>query len=283
MLAELSKKILIIEDDATTRSLFLQSLNAEGFETIVAQNATLGIQQAQTHLPDLVICDLLMSDMDGFNVLIQLRQNPLTAIIPFIFLTANNTRIAVRKAMELGADDYLSKPATIDELLRAITIRFKKQSLLRQSHQINQSQIPELLSSEFIFPTSSHLQEVFDYIESHYHEGITLSNVAEAVGYSPAYLTTQVAKQTGVTVNNWIVKRRMAASRHLLKNTTQSIEEVATKLGYQNPCHFSRQFRQHHHVSPSSWRKQHQFLQVSRNPKLQFPKNRQLSNSLPLR
>ena len=102
------------------------------------------------------------------------------------------------------------------------------------------------------------MKKVFDYIEANYQEGITLSDVAEAVGYSSAYLTNQVAKQTGYPINVWIIKRRMVAALPLLKNTNQTIEEISTNLGYQSACHFSRQFRQYNHTSPTDWRKKNQ-------------------------
>ncbi|MBK1986528.1 response regulator transcription factor [Sphaerospermopsis aphanizomenoides BCCUSP55] len=280
MMHESSKKILVIEDDAATRHIFLDGLEAEGFVTIGAENGLAGIQQAQAHLPDLVICDLIMPDMDGYSVLTKLRQDHLTAIIPLIFLTASNTKTSLRKAMELGADDYLSKPCTVDELLKAINIRLEKQAIFQRwyaNNSHNSQSSPEITpkseNSESIFPNLPHLQQVFDYIERHYHQGITLSDVAEAVGYSSPYLTNQVAKQTGESVNVWIVKRRMAAACSLLKNTNLTIEEIATKIGYQNACHFSRQFRQYHHLSPTIWRKENQSRQVSQPTKLQFLKN----------
>jgi YesN/AraC family two-component response regulator len=287
MIRESLKKILVIEDDAPTRNIFLNGLEAEGFVAIGAENGLVGIQQAQEHLPDLVICDLMMSDIDGYTVVTKLRQDHVTAVIPFIFLTASNTMASMRKAMDLGADDYLTKPLTVNDLLRAIAIRLEKLSLLKYCYAANSHQVSELadgsLNSEFIFPPVTHLKEVFDFIEANYHKGITLSDVAQAVGYSSAYLTTQVGKETGETVNVWIVKRRMAAACTLLKNTNQTIEEIATKLGYQTACHFSRQFRQYHNLSPTIWRKQNQFVQIPKTAKLQFIKNRSpLVNDLPL-
>jgi YesN/AraC family two-component response regulator len=269
MMQESTKKILIIEDDATTRNLFLDGLQAEGFDTIGAHNGAIGIQQAQEHSPDLIICDIMMPDMNGYAVLTALRQEPITAIIPFIFLTGSNTPEDVRKGMESGADDYLTKPSTVEQLLRAIATRLEKQTQIRywcaiNSHQMSASLPTPKTSSEepleFNFPSVPQLKEVFDYIEAHYQEGITLCDVAQAVGYSSAYLTNRVAKKTGDTVNTWIVKRRMAAARYLLQNTDQSIEQIATSLGYQNACHFSRQFRQHNEIPPQSWRKKHQLM-----------------------
>jgi YesN/AraC family two-component response regulator len=267
MMHESSKKILIVEDDTITRTIFLDGLQAEGFDTIDAENGNVGIQKAQEHLPDLVICDIKMPDMDGFGVLTALRQDPVTAIIPFIFLTGSDSKASLRKGMELGADDYITKPCTVQQLLRAISARLEKQAKLMQywyaaccqklSQPVAALQA-SLGDSKSIFPTVPQLKEVFEYIEANYDQGITLCDVAEAVGYSSAYLTNRVAKITGETVNGWIVKRRMTAARSLLQDTDQTIEQIASSLGYQNACHFSRQFRQHHGVPPQTWRKEHQ-------------------------
>ncbi|BAZ48433.1 AraC family two component transcriptional regulator [Nostoc sp. NIES-4103] len=275
MIQDSAKKILVIEDDAVTRNLFLKGLQTKGFDVITAENGLVGIQQAQQHLPDLVICDIIMPKMDGYSVLTALRQNPLTAIIPFIFLTGSDTRASVRKGMDLGADDYVTKPSTLEELLRAIASRLRKQANFQNwcatgldkptkpvsvvsTSAIAQNIDEAIPCNQFTFPSDPQLKEVFDFIEAYYHQGITLSDVAVAVGYSSAYLTNRVARQTGETVNCWIVKRRMAGARFLLQNNNQTVEQIATELGYQSVCHFSRQFRQHHGLPPDAWRKQHQ-------------------------
>jgi YesN/AraC family two-component response regulator len=269
MINVIPKKILVIEDDALTRNMYLDGLESEGFKMISASNGTIGIEQAVSNLPDLVICDILMPDLDGFTVLRKLRQNPLTAVIPFIFLTGRGSQEDFRKGMESGADDYITKPATVQQLLKAIATRLeKKQAFLRYCYanynDMSPSRINGVVASneeKSIFPIVPQLKEVFDFIEANYQKGITLSDVAQAVGYSAAYLTNRVAKITGETVNSWIVKRRMAAARYLLKNTSQNIEEIATNVGYQNACHFSRQFRQHHDIPPQAWRKKHQMME----------------------
>ncbi|WGV25159.1 response regulator transcription factor [Halotia branconii] len=293
MMHKSSKTILVIEDDAPTRHLFLDILEAEDFDTIGAENGLVGIEQAQKHLPDLILCDIAMPDMDGYGVLNTLRQDPLTAIIPFIFLTGRDAKASVRKGMELGADDYLTKPCTVDELLKAIAVRLeKKQAIFKhwyatKSHQVSEALPTNNIASESFFPLVPQLKEVFDYIEANYDQGITLSDVADAVGYSSAYLTSRVAKKTGDTVNGWIVKRRMAAARPLLQDTDQTIEQIAIKLGYQNACHFSRQFHQHHGLPPKNWRKQQQnqqnkLFQASRNQNLQSINTRsQLGDYIP--
>jgi len=275
-----TKKIIVIDNEVVNRNFVVNYLESEGYNAIGAENGIVGLQLIKEYLPDLVICEMVMPDMDGYTVLRNLREDRLTAIIPFIFLTAINTKASLRKAMEFGADDYLTKPATTDELLRAIAIRLQKQDLFRSWYatnfpQVTLAELPNTpVNSQSIFPNIPHLKKVFDYIEANYQEGITLSDVAEAVGYSSAYLTNQVAKQTGDPINVWIIKRRMVAALPLLKNTNQTIEEISTNLGYQSACHFSRQFRQYNHTSPTDWRKKNQLNSGLKNNNLQFIKNR---------
>ncbi|BDI19766.1 hypothetical protein ANSO36C_55680 [Nostoc cf. commune SO-36] len=259
-------KILVIEDEPESRDIFLDSLKAEGFEAIAAENGLVGIQQAQEHLPDLVLCDIMMPELDGYGVLNALRQNPLTATIPFIFLSAKSTKTEVRQGMNLGADDYLTKPSTVEDLLEAIATRLEKQATMRQCYVAQSPPVPESQStdadtsadSQSILPTCPQLKEVFDFIEANYHQSITLCDVAQAVGYSAAYLTDLVRRQTGKPVNHWIVERRMAAVRTLLLETNQSANQIAEAVGYQNEGHFFRQFRQYHGTTPQAWRKAQQ-------------------------
>jgi diguanylate cyclase (GGDEF)-like protein len=127
-------KILVIEDERSIRLNLLKLLSAEGFETLGADNGNLGLQLAQSEQPDVIICDILMPNLDGYEVLKALQQDPNTATIPFIFLTAKADRTAWRQAMNLGADDYLTKPFTRTELLDAITSRLQRRASLIQRH-----------------------------------------------------------------------------------------------------------------------------------------------------
>lgn len=119
-------KILVIEDEVLLRANTVQILSFEDFHTIEAENGLLGVQLAQEQLPDLILCDVMMPELDGYGVLVALRQNPLTSAIPFIFTTAKANHADLRQGMELGADDFLSKPFSADELLAAISTQLKK-------------------------------------------------------------------------------------------------------------------------------------------------------------
>lgn len=119
-------KILVIEDEKEVRLNILEILTSGGFDSLNADNGLTGIQLAKERSPDLILCDIKMPDFDGYNVLEALRQDSKTAMIPFIFLTAKADKADQRHGMNLGADDYLTKPFRRVELLDAIAARLKR-------------------------------------------------------------------------------------------------------------------------------------------------------------
>jgi two-component system sensor histidine kinase/response regulator len=127
--------ILIIEDEPDVREIILDILYEEEYVVQGAENGTVGIKLATEMIPDLIICDVMMPEIDGYEVLNCLRKNRKTATIPFIFLTAKATRYDLRQGMNLGADDYLTKPFTREELLSTISSRMKKQAIAEQKTQ----------------------------------------------------------------------------------------------------------------------------------------------------
>ncbi len=124
------KKILIIEDNEDIRDSSVEILELADYEVLQADNGKTGVELAQRHLPDIILCDIMMPELDGYGVLYLLSKNPETANIPFIFLTAKAERADMRKGMEMGADDYLTKPFDDIELLNTIESRFLKKDKL---------------------------------------------------------------------------------------------------------------------------------------------------------
>ena len=128
-------RILVIEDDQDIRNDVLELLEAEGHTVRGAEDGLAGVAAVRTDLPGLIICDIMMPSLDGFGVLDELRHDPVTATIPFVFLTAKVDKTDLRRGMELGADDYLTKPFTRAELLKAIQVRLAKQAALDKEFQ----------------------------------------------------------------------------------------------------------------------------------------------------
>ncbi|SEO85169.1 cAMP-binding domain of CRP or a regulatory subunit of cAMP-dependent protein kinases [Mucilaginibacter gossypiicola] len=125
----MSQKILIIEDNTDIRENVVEILELAGYTVFEADNGKTGVELATKNLPDVILCDIMMPELDGYGVLYMLNKNPETAAIPFIFLTAKAERIDQRKGMEMGADDYLTKPFDDMELLSAIESRLRKKNV----------------------------------------------------------------------------------------------------------------------------------------------------------
>ena len=126
----MSKSILVIDDNADIRENTAEILELAGYRTFTAENGKRGVDIAIKEKPSVIVCDIMMPELDGYGVLHLLRKNADTQTIPFIFLTAKTERSDFRKGMEMGADDYITKPFDEVELLDAIEIRLKKKEIL---------------------------------------------------------------------------------------------------------------------------------------------------------
>lgn len=140
------KKILLIEDNTEIRENTAEILDLADYEVITAENGRVGVEKAHLEKPDLIICDIMMPIMDGYSVLHLLSKTTDTANIPFIFLTAKADRSDFRKGMEMGADDYITKPFDDVELLNAIESRLKKVELLQKNYSKDLTGLDELIS-----------------------------------------------------------------------------------------------------------------------------------------
>ena len=129
------KKLLLIEDNPEVRENTQEILELAGYNVVAAPNGKVGVELAQKEKPDLIICDIMMPELDGYGVLHILNKKPETAGIPFIFLTAKTEKTDIRKGMNLGADDYLTKPFDDTDLLNAIEARLQKASMQQKLYE----------------------------------------------------------------------------------------------------------------------------------------------------
>jgi CRP-like cAMP-binding protein len=139
------RSLLVIDDHDEIRENIAEILTLAGYKALTAENGKKGVELALKEKPDLIVCDIMMPELDGYGVLHLLRKNPESADIPFIFLTAKTERRDFRKGMEMGADDYITKPFDDIELLNAIEIRLKKSDILRGKYPSGEKGANELM------------------------------------------------------------------------------------------------------------------------------------------
>ena len=139
------KSVLVIDDNQDIRENTAEILELAGYKTFTAENGKRGVEVALKERPDVIVCDIMMPELDGYGVLHLLRKNEQTEQIPFVFLTAKTERSDFRKGMEMGADDYITKPFEDIELLNAIEIRLKKAAVLDTKYAPSQEGINEFI------------------------------------------------------------------------------------------------------------------------------------------
>ena len=139
------KTILLIEDNLDVRETTQEILELANYKVISAGDGKLGVELAKSRMPDLIVCDIMMPDLDGYGVLRILSRNPETSTIPFIFLTAKADKEDVRKGMNLGADDYVTKPFNEMDLIDAIETRLVKSESIKNSHGNNLNSLHSFL------------------------------------------------------------------------------------------------------------------------------------------
>jgi CheY-like chemotaxis protein/CRP-like cAMP-binding protein len=168
----MQKTILVIDDNTDIRENTAEILDLAGYKTYTAENGKQGVELALKEKPAVIVCDIMMPELDGYGVLHLLRKNPETQHIPFIFLTAKTERSDFRRGMEMGADDYITKPFDDIELLNAVEIRLKKSAILDQQYAPTPSGLAQFLKD--VKTTGLHQKLSEQYNIEHYHKKLML-------------------------------------------------------------------------------------------------------------
>jgi DNA-binding NarL/FixJ family response regulator len=171
------KKILVIEDEPEMRRNITTILRLEGYTPIAAENGRAGVETANKEKPDLILCDVMMPELDGYGVITALHNEPSTMNIPFIFLTAKGEKTDIRSGMSLGADDYLTKPVDKNDLLRAIKTRLTRaEQLSRREFAIKFDSVEPLVK----LGLTHRVAEVLLWVA----QGKTNGDIAQILGIS---------------------------------------------------------------------------------------------------
>mgnify|MGYP002446435175 CR=1 FL=1 len=243
--------ILIIDDDDEIRS-FLAETIGQYFNVHTAADGKSGIEEALTYNPDLIVCDVKMPDMDGFQVTHQLKENFNTSHIPIVLLTALDSPETRLKGMEQGADLYIGKPFSTKYLLTCIMNLIKQRDMLRDkfSHDLSTK------ANALVTSTSDQkfIEEMTAYIEQNLDKpDLSIGDLANAMHMGKTSLYNKVNAILGYPPSKYIRIIRLKRAAKLLEEGNYNVAKVCYLVGFNDPYHFSRTFKQHFGVSPSNY------------------------------
>ena len=174
------QKILIVDDSEPIRNSLSAMLAAENYETFVAENGKIGVELARKEIPHLILCDVQMPELDGYGVLKELRSDPATSAIPFVFLTGRAELDQIREGMNLGADDYLTKPFKRDELIRTVNARLARRAIIEDHFaaeiKVAEEKLNQLMNYDALtgLPNGMLLREKFGPISANNNSNVAV-------------------------------------------------------------------------------------------------------------
>src|SRR5271169_4779571 len=216
------KKILVIDDETWLREMVHMALAQKGYDVVEAENGAVGIESARKVLPDLILCDVNMEKVDGYLTLSSLRNEPATATIPFILMTGLADHAGMRHGMELGADDYLPKPFTIDGLYAAVDARLRKAQTVRQEAEKKLADLRDNISLMLPHELRTPLNGILAY-------GEILSSEAATLAASEVAEMGQVIHESGKRLERLIENFLIYAQIELLGSEPQKLSALRKK------------------------------------------------------
>lgn len=234
--------VLLIEDNEDLRLYLKENLEIE-YQVVVAENGKVGLEKALELIPDLILSDMMMPQMDGFTLCTKIREDERTSHIPFILLTARTTIESKLEGLELGADEYMTKPFNIKE------IKVRMKNLLEQRKNLRKSFSREVtIQPKNISVTSvdeRFLNHALKIMEEHLgDEQFSVERFAEEIGMSRKNLLRKIKALTDKSVNEFIRNFRLSRAAQLLEAKAGTVGEIAYQVGFNNLSYFSKCFKE---------------------------------------
>ena len=247
--------ILIVDDQPNNVRLIVETLAGFGFELLTVLNGESALIAAREAAPKLILLDILMPGMDGFETCERLKQEPLTAAIPVIFLSALGEVEHKLRGFELGGVDYITKPIDPREVLARVTVHLDRESLrdrfrqrLTDRHETPASGDPS--ADQY----ARGIARVVDYLCGHLDSEPSLDELAKIAGSNRLTLSRHFKRLYGMTVFEWLREQRLSHAAKLLGESNRPISEIATTVGYSSLQGLANAFKQRFELSPSSYR-----------------------------
>jgi len=248
---DLRPQVLVVEDNADLRAFIIDSLGIE-FQFHQAENGRVGLQIATEQIPDMIISDVMMPEMDGMEMTRRIKEDIKTSHIPLILLTAKSGENSKLEGLSKGADDYLTKPFNKRELLLKVRNGTQRMQKLRERLKV------EVLSAapniEVLSADEQFLNKVKEtIIEQMSDEQLSVESLADDIGMSRVQLYRKVSALTGMAVNELIRKLRLQRAGQLLQQNWGPVSQVAYEVGFSNLSYFSKVFKEEYGMQPSEY------------------------------
>jgi signal transduction histidine kinase/AraC-like DNA-binding protein len=243
------KLILIVDNNRDIREYIAEHLEAGGYRATHASDGESGLRQARELIPDLIISDVMLPNLDGFLFCQMLRQEERTSHIPLIMLTAKSSLESRIEGLESGADAYISKPFSSKELLVRVENLIKIRTRIREQFHPNVSitsseRLPESMDQKF-------LSKVLASIEAHIEdEAYTVEQLSQDIGMSVNHLNRKLKALLDQTAGHYIRTIKLKRGAALLLKNAATVSEIAYKLGFNDPANFTRSFKREFGCSP---------------------------------
>ena len=252
VVADESRQGLLLVEDNDDIADYVMSLLAAFWRVRRASNGREGIDAAIADGPDLIISDVLMPELDGYELCRQLKSNPLTSHIPILLLTAKTAIESRIEGLNAGADDYVNKPFQVQELLGRIRNRLEQQQRSRHHYRtqlLREGHLPVVSHS----PDDGFMNRIYAILEERLDDSsFGVEPMANVVGMSRMHLNRKIKAMTGMTPNELIRAVRLNRAAGLLL-TGASVSETADRVGFDTPAYFSKVFKEQYHVTPSEF------------------------------
>ena len=245
--------VLLVEDNADLRSYLRENLE-NTYRIEVAENGLIGFEKALELIPDLILSDMMMPLMDGFTLCTKIRQDERTSHIPFVLLTARNTIESKLEGLELGADEYMTKPFNIKEIQVRIKNLLEQRKNLRKGFSREVTIQPKNISITSV--DEKFLNHALEIMEAHIADPqFSVERFAEEIGMSRKNLLRKIQALTDQSVNEFIRNFRLQRAAQLISGRSASISEIAYQVGFNNLSYFSKCFKDLFGVLPNEYEK----------------------------
>ncbi len=243
--------ILIVEDNVDMRK-YLDRLFDSEYRIVSAPDGQKGIEAARKYIPDIIISDLMMPVMNGHEFLSEVKRDHKTSHIPFIMLTANHNEVEKLKGLKTGADDFITKPFSQEELRTRVENLIRSREMIREKYLESSFINPDLLSKNDA--DKQFWRNIQSVLKSHLgNSNFTINDFAQAMYMSRMQLHRKLKALTNLSASAFLRNQRLKTARNLLRTSQLSVSEIAYEVGFSSPFYFSTCFKEVYGVTPKAF------------------------------